>query len=95
MNFAVLYVAFQKKVGRIAHLGLMLYLLRVGLAAGVMGAAVWGARYGLESQFPGSSLGARAVVALVPLTVGVVVYGAGALAFRLTELRLLLRRGRR
>ena len=94
-NFLVLYIAFNAVIARVRHLELLLYLLRVSLAAAVMAAAVWGCYRGLASQIGEVSLWGRLVCTLVPIGIGAVVYAAVAWVLRVEELGHYARRLRR
>lgn len=92
LNFAVLYVGFGLAVHRVRHAELFGQLVRVGLAAGVMGAAVFGTHHAVLEAVGNETLADRAAVALVPVLVGVGVYGGAAHVLHIPELRKLLRR---
>jgi putative peptidoglycan lipid II flippase len=95
LNFAVLYTMFSRRIARIGHAGMAVYLARVVVAAGMMAAAVYGARVGLAALVPGASIPARALVALVPVVVGGLVYAVACWAMRIEEIGTYLRRLRR
>jgi putative peptidoglycan lipid II flippase len=94
-NFAVLYVAFNAVIHKIRHLDLLVYLLRISVAAAVMAAAVWGSYRGLTSLFGEESLWARLVVVMAPVIGGAVVYAATCWVLRIEELEQYTRRLRR
>jgi putative peptidoglycan lipid II flippase len=77
---------------------LMSAVLRIVVAAALMGAAAYGAWYGLD-QILGASLAAQLVEVLVALAVGAAVYAAAVWALRVPEARqireLLVSRRRR
>ncbi|MCP4447332.1 MAG: murein biosynthesis integral membrane protein MurJ [Myxococcales bacterium] len=85
LNFTVLYGAFHRHISRIPHLALLVHVLRVGVAGTVMGAAVWASHRGLAAQFASDRLGQRALLAFVPILVGIVVYAAACAALRIDE----------
>lgn len=95
VNCAILYVAFHRRIAPIAHRELVGHLARIGAAAAVMGAAVWGAAHVLDDQLGHASFLARAVGALVPVAVGAAVYAGACAVFRVEELEQLTRRLRR
>ncbi len=95
LNFTVLYVMFDRRIKRIGHAGLLVYLLRIGVAAGAMAAAVWACRQGLERQLGIDGLGPRALDALVPVVVGAVVYAMACHVLKIEELAPIARRLRR
>lgn len=86
VNCAILYVAFHRRITPIPHLALLVYLLRVGLAAAVMGAATWGAAELLDGQLGHRSFVARCVDALVPVAVGAGVYVLACAVLKIEEL---------
>jgi putative peptidoglycan lipid II flippase len=94
-NFTVLYIAFHISVARVRHLRLLLYLLRVCLAAAAMGALVWASHRGLAGWLGESGLGARAAVALIPVTAGAIAYAALCALLRVEEVHHYLGRLRR
>jgi putative peptidoglycan lipid II flippase len=65
--------------------------VRSVLASAAMGAAAWGA-YRLMLGVPGATIGPQLARALVPIAVGIAVYGVLAWLLRMDEARLLLRR---
>jgi putative peptidoglycan lipid II flippase len=98
VNAGVLFGAFQARYGGLVRRDLLGLFARVCVAAGVMGAVVWGSARLLERAVGTRGLGAAAVVALVPVGIGVVVYGAACLALRVQEVdvaRRVLARFRR
>jgi putative peptidoglycan lipid II flippase len=95
LNFAMLYVMFDRRVQRVPHLHLLGYLVRVGLAAAVMGAAAWGAYRGLAEVLGTGSLIARLIGALGPVILGALVYGLVCRLLQIAELGQMTRRLRR
>lgn len=95
VNAAILYVGIHRGVVRLPHRELARHLAKVTIAAGVMGAAAWAVRRGLDGLVGHDHLGARAVVALGPVVVGAAVYGAATVALRVDEARPVLDRLRR
>ena len=92
LNFGILYVSFHRRVAPIANRALLGHLVRVSLAAGVMGAATWASHAGIAAMLDPRSFLARLVLALGPVVIGVAVYGVGARALRIPELDHYLRR---
>ncbi len=92
LNFAILYGSFHRRIAPVRHRALLGQFARVGLAAGVMGAAVWVCHAGLAAVLDEHHLLSRFALALVPVLVGVAVYAAGARALRIREIDLYLRR---
>jgi putative peptidoglycan lipid II flippase len=95
LNFGILYVSFHRRIAPIDHRGLAAHLGRVCLAAAIMGLAAWGSHSGLTYLLDPRNLISRFAMALVPVLVGVAVYGACARALQITELDHYLRRLRR
>jgi putative peptidoglycan lipid II flippase len=99
LNFTILYVMFHRRIAAVPHGALMRHLIKLGIAAGVMAAAVWGAARGLDELFGHDRLWARLLGALVPVGVGAGVYAVACHALHVEELRAisdkLLRRLRR
>lgn len=86
LNVTVLYVMFSRRVAKIPHLALFKYLVQIGIAAGVMAGAVYGTWRVLEGVFGHASIGPQLVCALVPVTVGALVYAAACWVLRIEEL---------
>jgi putative peptidoglycan lipid II flippase len=96
LNFSVLYYSFHKTISAIPHKKLLAHLLRVIVAGLVMGAAVWGSWQGLTRLWPGDTgLLERALLAFIPIGVGVVVYALACFALRIEEVRHYTKRLRR
>jgi putative peptidoglycan lipid II flippase len=95
VNFAILYVAFQRAVARAPHAALAWQLLRVAAASAVMAAAVWGCHRGLVEGVGGAGLGAQLVRTLVPIVAGVAVYVGACKLLRIPELDHFARRLKR
>jgi putative peptidoglycan lipid II flippase len=101
VNAALLVGAFEKRVGGLFGYGLVRSFSRMGVAAAVMGVAAWGAALGLERLVGTRGLFAQAVTGLLPVVLGVGVYGALARALGVAEAREVWRatrdrlRGRR
>jgi putative peptidoglycan lipid II flippase len=95
LNFGMLYVMFDRRVQRFHHLALLAYLIRIGVAAGIMGLACWGSYQGILESMGSNGLAARAAGALGPITVGILVYAAACWVLRVEELAPLWRRLRR
>jgi putative peptidoglycan lipid II flippase len=86
LNASVLYVMFTRRIAKVPHLALLRYLVRIGVAAAVMAGAVYASSRGLEHFFGHASIGPQLLGALVPVTVGAVVYAAMCAALRIEEL---------
>lgn len=95
LNFTVLYLAFRKVVARVDDLALLAYLARIGVAAGVMAAAVYGADYGCRHQLGVVSLGARVAGGIGPVVIGAAVYAGACRILGIEELAAFTRRLRR
>jgi putative peptidoglycan lipid II flippase len=95
LNFAVLYVSFHRRIHPLDHLALLRYLIRIGLAATVMGAAVWTTYAILVRELGQYGLVPRLAGALVPVAVGGFVYAGACAALRVEELKPFVRRLRR
>jgi putative peptidoglycan lipid II flippase len=92
VNFAILYVMFGRAVTRLPHAHLLGYLARVGVAATIMGAAVWASYRGAVDWLGTAGLTARLLGALGPITAGALVYALACRALRIEELGSLSRR---
>jgi putative peptidoglycan lipid II flippase len=95
LNFAILVVAFHRKVAPIDLGKLLRHFGRVLLAAGVMALAVWQSHRGLAAWVDDRSFGGRALLAFGPIVLGLVVYAVSARALGIEELGHYLRRLRR
>lgn len=96
LNFTVLYVMFNRHIRGVNHVALLAYALRIGVAAGVMGAAVWASHAGVVELMGMKGLGARFVGALGPVVLGALVYALGCHVLHIEELKQFTRRiGRR
>jgi putative peptidoglycan lipid II flippase len=93
-NFSVLAFAFQKQFGGLVSRDLLGPLARILAASAVMAVVVWAVSNRTE-LLAGGGLTFHLVKALVPITVGAVVYFAAARAFGVEEARTLVRRFRR
>ncbi|HVZ72802.1 MAG TPA: murein biosynthesis integral membrane protein MurJ [Polyangia bacterium] len=94
VNLAVLVLAFQAQLKNLLTRELFLGLARIVAASALMGAAVWFLSSRLE-LVAGTSLLLRFAKALVPVTVGAVVYFFSARALGLEEAQTLVKRLRR
>ncbi len=92
LNFAILYVAFDRAVARVNHAGLLAYLARIGVAAALMAAVVWASERGLTHAMGTRGLGARAAEGLIPVIAGAVAYAGACYLLHVDELRALVRR---
>lgn len=95
LNFGILYVSFHRRIAPVDHRTLGAHLGRVCLAAAIMGLAAWGSHTALELLLDPRNLVSRFAMALVPVLIGVAVYGACARALHIPELDHYLRRLRR
>jgi putative peptidoglycan lipid II flippase len=86
VNCAILYLAFHRRIAPIPHGALFVYLLRIGAAAAVMGAATWGAAELLDGHFGHASFAARCADAMIPVVVGAGVYAVMCMVLRIEEL---------
>lgn len=86
LNFSVLYVMFHRRIHALVHVRLLVYTLRVCVAAGIMGAVVWVSYRGLTVLVGTEGLFARSVAVLVPVSVGALVYALACHALRIEEL---------
>jgi putative peptidoglycan lipid II flippase len=86
VNFTVLAGTFQWHWGGLLQKSLWVGLSRMASAAVVMGAAAWGAAWGLSFWLGTAGLGARLVGALVPVLVGVAIYALVCRLLRVPEL---------
>ena len=96
LNCGVLYVLFTRRITRLPHAPLLVYLIRVTIAASLMGGAVWLVHRWLDHSVGHVGTARRLVETLVPAAVGAGVYAAACAALRIEELRPLVQRvGRR
>lgn len=95
VNFSVLLLAFQQRVGGLLDRALLGPLARITAASGVMAAAVALVSRAVQADAPGGGFALHAWRAFVPIVAGAAVYFAAARLFGLDEARLLLRRFRR
>ncbi|MGE5127478.1 MAG: murein biosynthesis integral membrane protein MurJ [Betaproteobacteria bacterium] len=85
LNAAFLVASFERLVGGLRGQGLARPLARMLASAAVMGALAWAAADRLELWLGARSLLARLVTCLVPVAVGVLVYGALTRLLRVGE----------
>ncbi|MEZ4401645.1 MAG: murein biosynthesis integral membrane protein MurJ [Kofleriaceae bacterium] len=95
VNAALLYGAISRWVVRLPHRELAGHLVRVVIAAAVMGAAALATGRLLDGAVGHDHLGPRALDALGPAVVGAAVYAAAAWALGIAEIRPLTDRLRR
>jgi putative peptidoglycan lipid II flippase len=74
LNAGLLVAVFERRVGGLLGHGLVRSLLRVVLAAGVMGACVFALARGLERLFGTDGLAAQLAAGLGPVAAGALVY---------------------
>ncbi|GAB4570450.1 MAG: murein biosynthesis integral membrane protein MurJ [Haliangiales bacterium] len=86
LNFAVLYSWFHRALCAIPHLALARYLVRVALAALIMGAAVFACARWLVAALGTDGMTARLAGALVPVVVGALVYALACRVLGVEEL---------
>ncbi len=86
LNFTVLYVMFNRRIRAVDHLAMVVYTLRIGVAAAVMGVAVWLSYRGIIDFWGMDGFWIRAVGALAPVAVGAVVYAAACHVLGIEEL---------
>lgn len=89
VNFAVLTIAFRRSCGPVGG-AVWGGTLKCLAAAAPMGLGAWGAARAIEATLGTASLAVRAVGALVPVAVGIGIYGAACWALRLPELSDML-----
>ncbi|MEM9490017.1 MAG: murein biosynthesis integral membrane protein MurJ [Myxococcota bacterium] len=87
LNFIVLYVMFNRRVSKIAHLALVGYLVRVTAAAAIMGVVVWASYRGIAAWLGTDGLLARLLGGLGPVAVGGLSYAAVCHLMGIEELR--------
>ncbi len=73
-NLAVLLVAWRREYGGLGGAGLVPQLVRVLAASAVLAVVAWGSARGLAASLPPGGLWRQAVVGLVPVALGAVVY---------------------
>jgi putative peptidoglycan lipid II flippase len=84
-NTLLLVALFERRVGGLLGHGLLRPIARMALAAAVMGVAAWASALGLEGLVGTRGLAARLVTGLVPVALGVALYGLLARALRVAE----------
>jgi len=91
VNAGVLLVVFQRRWGGLLRRDLAVLLAKVSAAAALMGVLVWGSALLLERAVGTRGVGANALVALVPVVLGVLAYGGVCLALRVDEIDVVRR----
>ncbi len=86
VNFAILYTTFSARIAKIRHLYLFGYLVKIGVAGGVMAAAVYGSFRGVDNLLGHGNLAAKLAGVFGPIGIGVAVYGAVCHVVRVEEL---------
>ncbi len=86
LNFGVLYVMFGRRIGKVGHVALFIYLLRVGVAAAIMGGIVWASYRGIAGWLGTEGLLVRLVGALGPVAIGGLAYAGTCYLMRIEEL---------
>jgi putative peptidoglycan lipid II flippase len=94
VNFTVLAVAFQSQVRRLFTRDLVVPTLKILAASAIMAAVCWLVSSRVEALAGGGTT-IYALKALVPITVGAVVYFAAARVFGVDEAKTLVARLRR
>jgi putative peptidoglycan lipid II flippase len=95
VNVLLLYGFFVRRWGSLQEGRLLWHLLRVVLAASVMGIVSHASWRWLQERFGDDSLTADLLVTLAPVTLGVVLYLGLARLFGIDEVHVVLRRLRR
>jgi putative peptidoglycan lipid II flippase len=90
VNATFLAVVFERRQGGLRGHGLVALLLRMALAAAVMVPVCWLAARGLEDAFGTQGLRAHLLTGLVPVVVGVLVYGLAAWLFKVPQAGMLV-----
>ena len=85
LNALLLIVTFERRVGGLLGRSLASGLARMAAAAVMMAPAAYLAAEALETRFGTRGIVTQLVTGLVPVAVGVLVYGAAALALRVPE----------
>ena len=91
INAGLLVGLFERRIGGLFGHGLFRPVGRMGLAAVAMGAAAWLSAAGLERLVGTRGLSAQLVTGLVPVVVGVGLYGLLTRALRVGEAEVLWR----
>jgi len=89
LNAAILVGAFERHVGGLLDRHLAAGLLRMTIAAGVMGPAAWLSARAIESRLGTHGLAAQILGGLGPVALGVLVYFGASRLLRLGEARAL------
>jgi len=95
LNAAALVLAFERRVGGLRGQGLLAAALRMSAAAAGMAAGCHLAARGLETVVGSHGLSAQLVTGLLPVVLGVVLYGALARLLGVPEIDTLLQLLRR
>ncbi len=94
-NAVILYLGIHRGIAALPHRALADHLVRVMLAAAIMGGVVWSVAALLEDAVGGGSLTARAITALGPVVAGAATYAAATVALGVPEARAIVTRLRR
>jgi putative peptidoglycan lipid II flippase len=89
VNTALLLAFFERRVGGLFGHGLFRPVARMAVAAAAMGVAAWASAAGLERLVGTRGLPAQLATGLVPVLVGVALYGLLAHALRVGEAEVL------
>jgi putative peptidoglycan lipid II flippase len=91
LNAALLVGSFERGVGGLRGHGLLRPVLRMAVGAGVMGVATWATAGALEALLGTRGFVARLLVALLPVALGVGLYGLLTRLLRVGEADVLWR----
>jgi putative peptidoglycan lipid II flippase len=89
VNAAFLAATFQRRMGGLAGQGLPALFLRMGLAAGLMAPMCWLAAQGFEAWLGTKGLAAQLATGLLPVVLGVAVYGLVAWMLKVPQATML------
>ncbi|HXK10313.1 MAG TPA: murein biosynthesis integral membrane protein MurJ [Vicinamibacteria bacterium] len=89
VNLAFLGAAFERRMGGLLGHGLFRPVIRMGLAAAVMGLLAWLSAAGLEHVVGSRGHAAHALTGLVPVLAGILAYLALTRAMRVGEAEIL------
>ncbi|MCA9674470.1 MAG: murein biosynthesis integral membrane protein MurJ [Myxococcales bacterium] len=92
LNFSILYTMFHRRIAAVPHGHLIAFLLRIVIAAAIMGAAVWGSAHGLDHVVGHRGTLARVIETMGSVAVGAVVYAVACQLLGIEELHAITRR---
>jgi len=90
VNATFLAVVFERRLGGLRGHGLVGLFVRMALAAAAMAPVCWALARGLEGAFGAQGLRAQVLTGLVPVMVGVLVYGLAAWVLRVPQAAMLM-----